>query len=329
MGKTLTTLRLRLARRLLRRLIPLRRGDRGRAPAHHDRDGRRDEPAGVGGRERADEHGERKALEHFAAEQEQRQDRQEHRARRDDRPRQRLVEAGVDHPVQRFLPALPRVLAHAVEDDDHVVHRVAHHRQHGGDDVERHFVPEEHEERQRDEHVVERRHDRAERKAPLKAEGNVGRDGEDRQHGRGNAPALQVSADDGAHAFSADDLGLGQAAALESARDLVRRGREARTRVSRCDQRHADEPLVAPAVAELLDLLVSRDVLDGASNLVFRHRLFEPDDQVHAALELDVAAQPLRDHHRQAGGDDDRRQGERRPAPPEEVEVRVGEDMHG
>ena len=56
---------------------------------------------------------------------------------------------------QRLLAALLQVLAHAVEDDDGVVHAVADQGQEGGDDVERDLVLEEGEEAERDEHVVE------------------------------------------------------------------------------------------------------------------------------------------------------------------------------
>ena len=54
-----------------------------------------------------------------------------------------------------------QVLADPVEDDDRVVGRVAGHRQDRGDDVQRHVVAEEREERERDEQVVDRRDDRA------------------------------------------------------------------------------------------------------------------------------------------------------------------------
>ena len=162
---------------------------RDRRAAQHDRERRGDEPAGVGRRERADQHREREALEHLAAEQVQREHRQEDGAGRDDGPRERLVEARVDHRVERIAAAGALVLPDAIEDDDHVVHRVADHRQHRGDDVQRHLVAEEHQERERDEHVVEGRHDRAQREAHAEPERHPRRDAQHREHRRVNALA--------------------------------------------------------------------------------------------------------------------------------------------
>ena len=64
----------------------------------------------------------------------------------------------------------PQVLAHAVEDDDGVVHRVAGDRQDRGDDVQRQLVAEEGQQREHDEDVVERRDDRADREDEPEAE---------------------------------------------------------------------------------------------------------------------------------------------------------------
>ena len=90
-------LRLRLALRLLRRR---RAGAAGAcaaarvgavaAPEADDRRG--DEHARVGAGDDADDHREREAVQHLAAEEEQRQRGQQRRARRDDRPAQRLVD---------------------------------------------------------------------------------------------------------------------------------------------------------------------------------------------------------------------------------------------
>ena len=65
------------------------------------------------------------------------------------------------------------VLAHAVEDDDGVVHRVAGDRQDRGDDVQRQLVAEEGQEREDDEDVVERRDDRADREDEPEAQRDV------------------------------------------------------------------------------------------------------------------------------------------------------------
>ncbi len=67
----------------------------------------------------------------------------------------------------------PLVLAHAVEDDDGVVHRVAGDREDRRDDVEREVVAEPGQERERDEDVVQRRHDGAHREAEAEPEPDV------------------------------------------------------------------------------------------------------------------------------------------------------------
>ena len=56
---------------------------------------------------------------------------------------ERLVDAEIDHLVERLTPQQPHVLAHAIEDDDRVVHRVAGNRQDRRDDVQRELVAEE------------------------------------------------------------------------------------------------------------------------------------------------------------------------------------------
>ena len=94
------------------------------------------------------------------------------------------------------------VLAHAVEDDDGVVHRVAGDRQQAGDDVQRQVVAEERQKRQTDQQVVQRRDDGADREAQLEPQRDVGQDAGQRQHRRQDALPPQLLAD-----HRADDLG--------------------------------------------------------------------------------------------------------------------------
>ena len=95
------------------------------ALAQDDGDRGGDEDRRVGAADDADEHREGEALEHFAAEQVQREHGEERGAGGDDGAAQRLVDAVVDHLLERFAAQQVLVLAHAVEDDDGVVHRVA------------------------------------------------------------------------------------------------------------------------------------------------------------------------------------------------------------
>ena len=110
-GNEVHAARLRRAGRgALRARRPWPAGGAPAAPQPHrraqdDGDRRRDEDGRVRAGDDADEHREREALEHLAAEQEQRDDRQERRAGGDDGPRQRLVHALVDDRVERLAPA--------------------------------------------------------------------------------------------------------------------------------------------------------------------------------------------------------------------------------
>src|SRR5688500_19513450 len=69
--------------------------------AQHDRDRGGDEPARIRRRERADQHREGETFEDVAAEEIEGEHRQEDGARRDHGARQRLVDAVVDHLLER------------------------------------------------------------------------------------------------------------------------------------------------------------------------------------------------------------------------------------
>ena len=101
--------------------------------------------------------------------------RQQRRAGGDDRAAEGLVDRLVDDVVQRIAPHRAQVLAHAIEDDDRVVRGIARDRQDRRDDVQAHVVPEERQERERDEQIVDRRDDRADAKADLEAHADINR----------------------------------------------------------------------------------------------------------------------------------------------------------
>ena len=75
--------------------------------------------------------------------------------------------------IERVTPHAFEILAHAVEDDDGVVGRVAGDRQNRGDDVQGDVVLEKRQERQRDQQIVQRGDDRADGKAELIAERDI------------------------------------------------------------------------------------------------------------------------------------------------------------
>jgi hypothetical protein len=112
----------------------------------------------------------------LAAEEIERQDGQERRPGGDDGSRQRLVDAVVDHLLQRLAALGALVLADAVEDDDGVVHRVTGDGENRRDHVQRQVVVEEHQERHRDDDVVEGGDDRAEAEVELEPQPDVDED---------------------------------------------------------------------------------------------------------------------------------------------------------
>jgi hypothetical protein len=134
----------------------------------------------------------------------------------------------VHHRLERVAPLAAQVLAHAVEDDDGVVDRVAGDGQDGRDDVERQFVAEEREEGQRDQDVVQRGGDRADREREPEADADVDGDADDGGQRGVDALALQVGADDRTDDLLADHLELAEV----GLRHRVDDGASARSRLA-------------------------------------------------------------------------------------------------
>ena len=211
---------------------------------------------------------------------------------------------------------------------------IAGDRQDRGDDVQRQVVAEERQERERDQQVVDRRDDGAHGEAELEAEGDVEQDADEREHRRRDALLRQLAADRRADDLGADDGEVAEVAPSCSAASTCCRRRAQRRRPLGAHLRHADHHLVLRRVAVGLDDGVlpppgssgraptrtcSTDT--GCSNCV---------DDDGAAGELDAAAAcPSSQIVDDAGEDDDPRQRDGVPAPPQEVEVGVLEDMHG
>ncbi len=111
------------------------------------------------------------------------------------RARQCLVDAAVERVVQRLLASLPQIFAHAVEDDDRVVQRVAEHGEQCGHDGQRDFEVHQFQECERREDVVRRRDDGGQSEAPLEPNREVDkRDGE-REQDRDDGISAQLIAD--------------------------------------------------------------------------------------------------------------------------------------
>ena len=207
--------------------------------AHH---GRGDEHAGVRARNDAHHHREGKAVQHFAAEEEQRQRRQQRGARGDDGTAEGLVDRHVDHVIQLVPPHRPEVLADPVEDDDRVVGGEAGDRQNRRDDVQAHVIAEERQERQRDEQVVNRGDHRAHAEAQLEPRAQVDQQADEREHRGVQTLGFELTAHRGADNFRA--LPLESAEVSFAQRVFHLRGGGAERRAGfRTHLRHTDHHL--------------------------------------------------------------------------------------
>ena len=96
---------------------------------------------------------------------------------------QRFVDRPVEGVVQRLLPLLAKVFAHAVEDDDRVVERVSDDGQNRGDDRQRNLEVHQLDERQGREDVMACREKSRNGETPLEPDCQVdSRDKEGKQH---------------------------------------------------------------------------------------------------------------------------------------------------
>ena len=114
-------------------------------------------------------------------------------------------------------------------------------------------------------------------------------------------------------------------ARLQRLLDLQRLALQAAFGFIALDLRQADEHLLFRRIVVLLDHLLARQRVERPAHLGFAGALH---DDGGAAREVDPERQAARHHHHGAGGDDDQRQGDRVPPPADEIEVRVGENLH-
>src|ERR671910_672513 len=143
-----------------------------------------DEDRGEGAYPDADQDREREVLEHLAAEEIQRADREQGDDRRRQRPTDGLPERGVDNRLDRGSPHDRQVLAHAVEDDDRVVDRVADDGQECGHGGRAHLPTRERVDPEGDQAVVDDRPQDRHREPPLEAERDEDRDQDERDQDR-------------------------------------------------------------------------------------------------------------------------------------------------
>ena len=207
-----------------------------------------------------------------------------------------------------LAPLAAQVLADAVEDHDRVVHRVAGDGQDGGDDVQRQVVAEEHQQRERDQHVVQRRGDRADREREAEADADVDGDADDRRQRGVDALALQVRADHRADDLLADDLELAEVGLGHRVDDRARALLERRALLGG-QLRQADQPSRwRPASPYCWTTFSPGTASSAVRSGVFRHRLLELQHDDGAAREVDAERQPLGGDRDQPGDDDQRRE---------------------
>ena len=174
-------------RRVLRRLV-----ERVGAHAHVDQHRRADEDRGIGRHADAPDHRRRERADHVAAEEEQRQQRQEHRRRRHDRARQHRVDRHVDDLGGRQFLVFAHHFADAVEHDDGLVERIADDGENRGDRGLVELELREGEEADRQQQIVHRADDRADRELPFEAEPQIGQHRQDRDDDAERARSARV-----------------------------------------------------------------------------------------------------------------------------------------
>ena len=257
----------------------------------HDREHRGgDEDRGVGADRDPDEHREGEVLQRVPAEQEQRQDRQEHDERGVHRAHHGLVQRQVDHARVAEASGQRRglgVLLDLVVDHDGVVQREPEDRQDRDHRLRRDLAPDERVDARRDHHVVHQRDHAADRHRPLEAPRDVDRD--EHQHEQQSAERL-----------SGDLLAPGRPDVLHV--DVLRRH-------ARLIGELLDEVLVVGQVGERvgpdrhlvatgneLDLAGEAEVVQDRLDLIGRHGGRGRVDDLRAADEVDREVEPAQDH---------------------------------
>ena len=141
----------------------------------------------------------------FAAEEHQREQRQEDGELRQRGSHDGLVDRQVDQLGQRHLLVFAQILANAVGDDDGLVETEADESQHGRDRRDVELEPDDREQPDGHDDVVRRGGDGGERELPLEAEPDVDQDRDERDEHGDDALGGQLARDLRAHGLGAAD----------------------------------------------------------------------------------------------------------------------------
>src|SRR5215213_9720494 len=276
----------RLARHLwrgARRLPRVARGLRsGRPPAElaaaqDDCDRGGDEDGRVRSRDDTHQHGERESAQHLSAEQVQGQHGEEGRARGQERPPERLVDAGIHDLVERLTPHRPHVFAHSIEDDDRVVDRVPGNRQDGRHDIQRELVAGKRHHGQDHEDVVERGHECAGSEDQSEPQSDVRTDAKDGGERCVDALPLQVLPHDRADDLGAEHVELADVRLLNRRNRLLRDVLEAEPLLLIMRLRKPNEDFVLGRITVLLHYLLAGQGVERTAHGGVADRLLEAE----------------------------------------------------
>src|SRR6185503_1388102 len=239
--------------------------------------------------EHTERHDPRERADYFAGEEQQRQRRREHGGMRQHRARQRFVDRAVQYVAQRFLALFLQVFAHAIEDDDRVIQRIADDGEDRRDDGQRDLEPQHGEERHGGENVVRRGDDRGDAEAPLEAERQIDQRDDERDEDGGDRLVAQLVA----HARTDRLLRRRDRVAREASGEHRLDGRCNTIRVRRGEpllERRLDHVVVRTAERCHFRAGESR-LIDGAAYHVGRSRLREMQLNRGTTGELDTVVQ--------------------------------------
>ena len=177
---------------------------------------------------------------------------------------------------------------------------------------------------------MQRRGDGADRKTELKSNRNVREDAAERQDGRQDSLLLQLFSDDRADNLGADHGEVADARLLQRRNDGLRFIAQIPRRL-RTGPADAHEDVAVGWIAILLHDRITapgHPRLQGAAQPRQLRLLIELDDDDGATLEVDAELEAVPPDVERPGEDHDEREGDRLPAPANEIVVRVVENLH-
>ncbi len=138
-----------------------------------DQYGARDKYGGVGTDYHTYQKHEGEIVYHLTAQDKERRDNKERRKRRKDRPRERLIYAGIYDRLEVGTLHETAVLPYPVEDDYRIIDRVSYHCQERGYDREGYLPPCDSDGAQADKDIMKERGDRGDREFEFKAQRDI------------------------------------------------------------------------------------------------------------------------------------------------------------